>query len=61
MNQQDRRLINAWWNDQLQRAGEQNVFAILIGEECGTLTISGLQNSEVELNHQPSMSDTSFV
>jgi Calcium-dependent channel, 7TM region, putative phosphate/Late exocytosis, associated with Golgi transport/Cytosolic domain of 10TM putative phosphate transporter len=62
MNQQDRRLINAWWNDQLQRAGDQNVFAILIGEECGTLTISGLQNGEVELNHQPSMSDThSFV
>ena len=62
MNQQDRRLINAWWNDQLQRAGEQNVFAILIGEECGTLTISGLQNNEVELNPQPSMSDVqSFV
>ena len=58
MNQQDRRLINAWWNDQLQRAGQQNVFAILIGEECGTLTISGLQHNEVELNNQPSMSDT---
>jgi hypothetical protein len=40
LNQQDRRLINRWWNEQLERAGDQNVFAILIGEECGTLTLS---------------------
>jgi hypothetical protein len=39
MNQQDRRLLNRWWNDQLQAAGDQPVVNILIGEECGTLTI----------------------
>ena len=50
MNQQDRRLINRWWNDQLQRAGEQNVLAILIGEECGTMTISGPSMVDVELS-----------
>jgi Calcium-dependent channel, 7TM region, putative phosphate/Late exocytosis, associated with Golgi transport/Cytosolic domain of 10TM putative phosphate transporter len=57
MNQQDRRLINGWWNDQLQRAGEQNVFAILIGEECGTLTISGPDTSDIELSQQSSFPD----
>lgn len=62
MNQQDRRLINRWWNDQLQRAGEQNVLAILIGEECGTLTLSGLSMVDVELSEQPSLADSnSFV
>lgn len=40
LNQHDRRLVNRWWNDQLQRAGDQNLFGILIGEECGTLTLS---------------------
>ena len=40
LNQQERRLINRWWNDQLQRAGPQNTFMVLIGEECGTLTLS---------------------
>ncbi len=39
MSQQDRRLINRWWSDQLQRAGDQNVISILVGEECGTLTL----------------------
>lgn len=39
MNQQDRRLVNRWWSDQLQRAGEQNFISILVGEECGTLTL----------------------
>ena len=38
MNQQDRRLVNRWWNDQLQRCGDQPILPILIGEECGTLT-----------------------
>jgi Calcium-dependent channel, 7TM region, putative phosphate len=57
MNQQDRRLINGWWNDQLQRAGEQNVFAILIGEECGTLTISGPDTADIELSQQSSFPD----
>jgi Calcium-dependent channel, 7TM region, putative phosphate len=57
MNQQDRRLINGWWNDQIQRAGDQNIFAILIGEECGTLTISGSNTADIELNQQPSFPD----
>mmetsp|Transcript_9593 Transcript_9593/g.17159 ORF Transcript_9593/g.17159 Transcript_9593/m.17159 type:complete len:427 (-) Transcript_9593:555-1835(-) len=39
MSQQDRKLTNRWWEDQMQRCGDQNVFAILMGEECGTLTI----------------------
>ena len=39
LNQQDRRLVNRWWKDQLQRCGQQNILSILIGEECGTLTI----------------------
>jgi hypothetical protein len=44
LNQQDRRLVNRWWNDQLQRAGPQNIFAILVGAECGTLTIGRRAN-----------------
>ena len=44
LNREDRRLLNRWWNDQLQRAGPQNVFAVLTGEECGTLTISRRTN-----------------
>lgn len=39
LNQQDRGLVNRWWSDQLQCAGEQNVLGVLIGEECGTLLI----------------------
>eukprot|EP00934_Nitzschia_sp_Nitz4_P003426 Nitzschia sp. Nitz4//scaffold25_size161228//3967//7344//NITZ4_002409-RA/size161228-processed-gene-0.175-mRNA-1//-1//CDS//3329544523//3416//frame0 len=39
MNQEDRRLTNRWWKDQLQRAGDQNILSILVGEECGTLTL----------------------
>jgi len=38
MSQQDRKLTNRWWEDQMQRCGDQNVFSILMGE-CGTLTI----------------------
>jgi len=41
MNQQDRHLINRWWEDQLQQAGDQNWLKILSGEDDGTLTISG--------------------
>ena len=44
MNQQDRRLVNRWWKDQLQRAGPQNGLAILAGEECGTLRIGKRAN-----------------
>eukprot|EP00550_Attheya_septentrionalis_P011715 CAMPEP_0198302568 /NCGR_PEP_ID=MMETSP1449-20131203/55697_1 /TAXON_ID=420275 /ORGANISM="Attheya septentrionalis, Strain CCMP2084" /LENGTH=1146 /DNA_ID=CAMNT_0044004955 /DNA_START=194 /DNA_END=3634 /DNA_ORIENTATION=- len=39
LNQQDRRLVNRWWEDQLQRAGDQNVLNVLIGKESGTLLI----------------------
>ncbi|KAG7344178.1 protein of unknown function DUF221-domain containing protein [Nitzschia inconspicua] len=39
MSQQDRKLTNRWWEDQMQRCGEQNFFSVLMGEECGTLTI----------------------
>jgi hypothetical protein len=44
LNQQDRRLVNRWWKDQLQRCGPQNVLSIAIGEECGTLTIGRRAN-----------------
>jgi hypothetical protein len=39
LNFQDRCLIDEWWNDQLKRAGEQRLFAILIGERSGTLLL----------------------
>jgi len=62
MNQQDRRLVNRWWEDQLQRAGEQRFFRVLIGEECGTLTISGATNADFELCDHPVLSNShSFV
>ena len=38
MSQQDRKFTNRWWEDQIQRCGDQNIFAILMGD-CGTLTI----------------------
>jgi hypothetical protein len=44
LNQQDRRLINRWWQDQLQSAGPQDLLSILTGEKCGTLTIRGAHN-----------------
>jgi hypothetical protein len=40
MDQNDRRMMNRWWADQFQRAGPQNTFMVLIGEECGTLNLS---------------------
>jgi hypothetical protein len=49
MNQHDRRLVNRWWNDQLQRCGEQQLLPILIGEECGKLTI-GRRTNLMEMN-----------
>jgi hypothetical protein len=57
MNQQDRKLIDRWWNDQLQRAGKQNLFAILIGDECGTLTTMCL--ADVELRETRTFDSTS--
>jgi hypothetical protein len=62
MNQHDRRLVDRWWNDQLQRCGDPNLFSILIGEECGTLTLSSTHNCAEELQEQPTMASThSFV
>jgi hypothetical protein len=56
MNQQERRLIDRWWMDQLQQCGRQNVISILIGEECGTLTISqsSLYDSDDDILAKPS-------
>jgi hypothetical protein len=50
MNQQDRRLVNRWWNDQLQRCGNQPIIPILIGEECGNLTIGKRSVNLLELS-----------
>ena len=44
LNQQDRRLVNRWWNDQLQSCGEQHTLRILIGEESGTLMLGRTAN-----------------
>jgi hypothetical protein len=41
---QDRALIDRWWSDQLQRAGDQKLFSVLIGEESGTLLIGKREN-----------------
>ena len=40
LHQRDRHNLNNWWNEQLEKCGEQNIFKILMGEECGTLTIT---------------------
>lgn len=60
MSQQDRKLTNRWWEDQMQRCGDQNVFAILIGEECGTLTI-GRRASLAEPAKIPTSADHHIV
>lgn len=57
MNQQDRRLVNRWWKDQLQRAGDQNIISILMGEECGTLTLG----KRAALNEYIPISDHQIV
>jgi len=54
MNQLNRRLVNRWWNDQLQCCGDQNILNILIGEECGSLTI-GRRANLVELSGRHEM------
>lgn len=53
LNQQDRRLVNRWWNDQLQSCGEQNMMRILIGEESGTLMLGRTANL-VEMSNRSS-------
>ena len=40
MDQSDRRTMNRWWAEQFYRAGEQNFFMVLFGEECGTLSLT---------------------
>lgn len=42
MDQNNRRTMNKWWSDQFQRAGKQNFFMVLIGEECGTLSLTDM-------------------
>jgi hypothetical protein len=37
-NQNDRRRLNQWWNDQMARYENERLFYIVIGEECGTMT-----------------------
>eukprot|EP00592_Proboscia_alata_P015609 CAMPEP_0194394914 /NCGR_PEP_ID=MMETSP0174-20130528/124122_1 /TAXON_ID=216777 /ORGANISM="Proboscia alata, Strain PI-D3" /LENGTH=740 /DNA_ID=CAMNT_0039190771 /DNA_START=1250 /DNA_END=3472 /DNA_ORIENTATION=- len=49
LNQHDRTRVNQWWDNQIQQAGEQNWFRILIGEEFGTLMIGKPEN--YALNH----------
>lgn len=61
MNQQDRKLINRWWDDQLQSAGEQNLLWILAGEECGTLTLSGPSMADAEIQAKSTLQSHSFV
>jgi len=39
-HQLDRRNLNMWWDNQLEKCSDQNIFRILIGEECGKLKIS---------------------
>ena len=39
LNQQDRRFINRWWSDQLQRCGDPDILKVLSGQECGNLTL----------------------
>jgi hypothetical protein len=56
LNQQDRRLVNRWWNDQLQSCGEQNMLRILIGEESGTLMLGRTANL-VELSNRGSIKE----
>ena len=56
LNQHDRRLINRWWDDQLQRAGSQNLIRVLTGEECGTLTMSS-SSENADLNYLASGSN----
>ncbi|KAL3943621.1 MAG: hypothetical protein SGBAC_002289 [Bacillariaceae sp.] len=53
LNQQDRRVINKWWDEQLKRAGRQNLAAIAIGSECGTLSIGERRAAHTNPYHAP--------
>jgi hypothetical protein len=56
LNQQERRLINRWWKEQLENAGDQNLLAVLIGERCGNLTLSTASTADAELYESSSQS-----
>jgi hypothetical protein len=60
LNQQDRRQINRWWNDQLKRAGPQNMIPIFTGTECGTLAPGEKKSTYDYASHLPS-NDNQFV
>jgi hypothetical protein len=49
-NQQDRKLLNRWWKDQVRRHGHQRLFHILIGEESGTLTCQEMSPPTIDRN-----------
>lgn len=49
-NQQDRKLLNRWWRDQVRRHGQQRLFYILIGEESGTLTCQEMPPPTISRN-----------
>lgn len=51
-DQQDRKLLNRWWKDQVKRHGHQRLFFILIGEESGTLTCQEMPQPTVGRNGQ---------
>lgn len=64
MNQQDRRLVNRWWNDQLQKCQHHPILPILIGEECGSLTLgrrSGSHFMEMASPASPATTTASVV
>eukprot|EP00559_Dactyliosolen_fragilissimus_P005578 CAMPEP_0184868220 /NCGR_PEP_ID=MMETSP0580-20130426/29605_1 /TAXON_ID=1118495 /ORGANISM="Dactyliosolen fragilissimus" /LENGTH=855 /DNA_ID=CAMNT_0027368977 /DNA_START=921 /DNA_END=3484 /DNA_ORIENTATION=+ len=39
LNQNDRKLVDQWWEDQFDVAGKQNFFSVLAGTESGTLRL----------------------
>lgn len=39
LNREDRKLVDRWWHDQLQKSQQQHWLRLLIGEEGGTLVI----------------------
>ena len=45
LSQEDRRLVDSWWEEQMQLAGKQNWLSVLSGQECGTLLIGPSRGS----------------
>jgi hypothetical protein len=58
MDQSDRRVANRWWSDQFMRAGEQNFFMVLFGEECGTLSLTDRYDEAHDYHSFPAASHT---